>query len=99
MKFKKTLILSIALCLCLCLIKICLAEGNITIKSVKRLPKQKYVLNEHEDLIGARYNKKFYSKEEEQKNIVFYINIENQNLQPFTENIQIPADQSQEGNS
>ena len=61
----------------------CLAEDEIVIKSVKRLPKKKYVLNEHEELIGKRYNTRFYSDEDDLETILFAVSIKNEQLLPF----------------
>ena len=56
-------------------------DSSVIIKDIKRLPKQRYILNEYEELIGARYNINFYRDHLENYDILFVIRMECRDLQ------------------
>jgi len=62
-----------------------LASETMFIKKVKRLPKGQYVLNEHQELIGEKYNTKFYGEDAElEKGVVFSVSLVNKELTPYS---------------
>ncbi|MBN1521594.1 MAG: hypothetical protein JW928_03595 [Candidatus Aureabacteria bacterium] len=61
----------------------CFCGNKVIIRSVQRVPRSQYILNEHDELIGTRYNQKFYAGEKEQKELTFIIRLSNDNLIPY----------------
>jgi hypothetical protein len=59
------------------------SESAVVLKSVKRSFSKNYVFNEYEELIGDRYNRKFYADEEDGV-VLFTVDIENEGLIPYS---------------
>jgi hypothetical protein len=70
------------------------SESAVMLKSIKRSFFKNYVFNEYEELIGDRYNRKFYTDEEDGI-VVFTADIRNEGLIPFSFHlfIKVNADQ------
>jgi hypothetical protein len=71
------------------------AEQSVTIKSVRRLPRDKYIFSQYEEMIGNRYNSKFYASPDS-NDIIFFVRVSNPDAKAFKVHLFFKSDRSRD---